>query len=543
MRRGVLLALCALAAGACDLLPVDPAAKAAVVPVQLEVLADPTGGFAAIAARVDHAHIVISGAKGWTRDTTITVAIGEGAAHLSLVTGPDVTGPGSVRIDLLINRTVSFTGTGSLTLDGIRTSKVSVTVLPVIDGLLADTTTTQLDAIGATARLPIVFAKVPAGGPTVGVRARWTSHDPGIATAKGDTMVQSVGNGVAVLEATYLNLSTTYPVTVRQVAAGVSGIAAPSAPLRMGETAALGIIGVDRLGAALQPGAFSVGWHSTPDSILHVDPYGGAFGGCPGVGTVTYDGVANSVQVIVSNVSAPGLDFLWTRTSNGVVRGDATGRYDDLGLVGGTVPTRAPGTNRIAYIKGGRDLMISDPGQPPRALAPGLISSWPEFSADGTWIYFDAISGSIGVRPYRVRPDGTGLQALTSESVGGKMPTTSPTGDRVAFVDQNNLMMLTIGSKPVAIPGAVRPQTPKWSPDGRWIAYVASNSSGIELISPDGASRLSIPGPQVSPGLAWSPDSQRVLAAGRRATIANVASLSMAELCWITDRNGVAWWR
>jgi Tol biopolymer transport system component len=96
-------------------------------------------------------------------------------------------------------------------------------------------------------------------------------------------------------------------------------------------------------------------------------------------------------------------------------------------------------------------------------------------------------------------------------------PALSPDGKQVAFVALNQLYVMTIGSKPVALTSdAFYKQEPAYSPDGKILAYV-SDKNGIENIYlHDMKSRDTTGDRQISPSNsaqimpAWSPDAKSI---------------------------------
>src|SRR5687767_473046 len=52
---------------------------------------------------------------------------------------------------------------------------------------------------------------------------------------------------------------------------------------------------------------------------------------------------------------------------------------------------------------------------------------------------------------------------------------------------------------------------PKWSPDGKWIAFSFPKSNGIGLVRPDGSGRRTLTSdPGSGYRFAWSPDATRI---------------------------------
>jgi Tol biopolymer transport system component len=143
-----------------------------------------------------------------------------------------------------------------------------------------------------------------------------------------------------------------------------------------------------------------------------------------------------------------------------------------------------------------------------------------------------------------IKPDGTDAHPLTINSTRGHAPVLSPDGARFAYINYSlatNEVMLEIDSMQgnAAISASVywgggvplfKLDTPAWSPDGGWLAFVAQpgGSSTTDLF------RVSLANPDVSnPNAlehltnddvieswpAWSPDSQQIVYAADRSMV------------------------
>lgn len=185
----------------------------------------------------------------------------------------------------------------------------------------------------------------------------------------------------------------------------------------------------------------------------------------------------------------------------------------------------------------------------------GLISeAWPQRSHDGEWIYFNG-QGSwqgfyVGNQVFRVRSDGTGLERV---DLGGTFTVSayaspSPDGTRLAFLTNRDftiggihvLDMTTGQSTALNIPAA----TPRWSPNGDLIAYVAlphgfgyldhhmmSGYGELWVVRPDGtgARRVTKTSHIFLPGLDWSPDGKYLIGTGQQGAAVTVVEVATGE--------------
>lgn len=160
---------------------------------------------------------------------------------------------------------------------------------------------------------------------------------------------------------------------------------------------------------------------------------------------------------------------------------------------------------------------------------------YPQYSPDGSWIYFSAsppivggvIPGGYGqLELWRVRPDGSSAERLYP---GGTYhnndfrPSVAPNGNRVVFLTNrvccggSSLMILDPGSGTVdtlrtAAGLTISGEGVRWSPvDNDLIAYV---STRIWLTSADGTTQRAVTpqGKAYGPEIDWSPDGRWIIA-------------------------------
>jgi Tol biopolymer transport system component len=135
-----------------------------------------------------------------------------------------------------------------------------------------------------------------------------------------------------------------------------------------------------------------------------------------------------------------------------------------------------------------------------------------------------------------IKPDGSGERQLTAGSARGHAPVLSPDSTQFAYVNYSpstGEVVLEIdnlqGSAPISASaywgGGVplfRLDTPAWSPDGRWIAFVAQPGGAattdlfrVSLASPDGSNPDALQhltdDDAIESWPAWSPDSQQIV--------------------------------
>jgi Tol biopolymer transport system component len=162
---------------------------------------------------------------------------------------------------------------------------------------------------------------------------------------------------------------------------------------------------------------------------------------------------------------------------------------------GAGTPIFSPRTDRVAFVRNvganGADLFTSAPdGRALRRLTTGRPWDIPvAWARGGSYLLF-ATDRDYPRPPavYAMRADGSG-----EHRVGfGREADFSPGAARVVFVGaRGGLWIARLNGHGLRrlVPGEIH--QPRWSPDGRWIAYTVTDggSSRVELVHPDGSER------------------------------------------------------
>jgi TolB protein len=118
-------------------------------------------------------------------------------------------------------------------------------------------------------------------------------------------------------------------------------------------------------------------------------------------------------------------------------------------------------------------------------LSQGYLDYNPVWSPDGQWIAFTSErNGSADL--YRMHPDGSGLEQLTSDPAYDDQAAFSPDGSRIVFVTTRaggtaNLWLLDLNTRRVTplTSGTGSDFRPAWSPDGQWIAFSSDRNNSL----------------------------------------------------------------
>jgi len=130
-----------------------------------------------------------------------------------------------------------------------------------------------------------------------------------------------------------------------------------------------------------------------------------------------------------------------------------------------------------------------DGSSPVQLTDPPIMAFQPRWSPDGTRIVF-ADGASFGhARIYTVSSEGGGLESLLPAANGDQAdPNWSADGKKVAFATGENsdsksdLRILDLASRQVmTVPGSTGMFSPRWSPDGRFIAALSYDSLSLRI--------------------------------------------------------------
>jgi len=136
----------------------------------------------------------------------------------------------------------------------------------------------------------------------------------------------------------------------------------------------------------------------------------------------------------------------------------------------------------------------------------------PKWSPDGKWLSFIS-NREARDRYFLVRPDGTQLRALSggATQLDERELVWSPDSQKVAFVERlpdsksRILVANAAGGEPVALTdGKQRDDAPAWSPDGKYLVFVAERQGDVDLwlMRADGSGQVRL---TMAQGADWLP--------------------------------------
>ena len=257
------------------------------------------------------------------------------------------------------------------------------------------------------------------------------------------------------------------------------------------------------------------------DSLVATTPDGVITGRTVGTSSVAIKGpnplladpgaivlVVPSARIVVEEGSPLGL---WLADADGTHRrllARVSGVFDSLFL--GTRPQWMPDHGSIVYANtehGHKVLDVVDTNgvvRPFFAQPPPNITdaAQPSVSADGEWLYFEAIDSRCSTTFYCLycaKIDGTAPELLGTPAAAGTSlhPSSSPDGSRVAiatgYLGTGGIHVFDLATRSLST-WSESGFSPAWSPDGSVIAYVADHGGSMPgaIVRPDGTGQTDL---------------------------------------------------
>jgi len=146
----------------------------------------------------------------------------------------------------------------------------------------------------------------------------------------------------------------------------------------------------------------------------------------------------------------------------------------------------SPDGGRIAYVAGNTAVRVLDlaRGTHTRLTSEDVDHYSPAWAPQGDWVaYFANKPGGTGGQIVRCRPSGLDPEALYSSAGPVRNLSWSPNGGSIAFEESENVFLLDVESRAARarIRTAAFEGEPRFSPDGRWLAYVSDESGRLEV--------------------------------------------------------------
>lgn len=156
----------------------------------------------------------------------------------------------------------------------------------------------------------------------------------------------------------------------------------------------------------------------------------------------------------------------------------------------------------------------------------------PRTGYDRAWVYFSGGSQTQISPLHRARPDGTGVEQITATAIvqhWGAAP--SPDGTQVAYVadvdgfeELEVVDLATREKRSLNLAGT----SPRWSPDGHRIAYIAAETRYLSVVKADGSGARALANSTTRFGadIDWSADGMYIVGSvdGGRLAIVDVAT-------------------
>ena len=215
--------------------------------------------------------------------------------------------------------------------------------------------------------------------------------------------------------------------------------------------------------------------------------------------------------------------FLVTQQRDSTLTADPTGSSQ-------TVPDRDGNRDADTTLRGGAD------GDGPSTTKAGATSSMATSTTAAVTarpIVYASLRSGPDSDIVSIRPDGTGLKALTSDGTEETDPALSPDGKKVLYVSDADgdteiyVMNIDGSGRKQLTDNSDDDEAPAWSPDGKKIAWASGPSTGLQIFVMDaaGANQDQVTGQVGKAGdPSWSPNGQQIaFTAYRTATNPEIA--------------------
>jgi len=295
MRSGGLIPglLAALAIGGCDDALTAPTSARSDLAFAIAVAGGPADAF----DRADRLLVRIVSDGVVVLDTVVTFESGGDDVRLRVrLPAESRNDRGDVQVEVRLGDQPLFRGEAAgVALSG-EDGPVSITLQPVVAGIVPPATATTINTIGGTARVTV--AAIMATGDTVpGVSITWTTLDPGIVTVASDGTVRAIAEGSGRIQASFGGVTAI--VTVRVQATVASVVVEPDdVVLPVGATQSFSVSVRDPGGTEIERVPILT---SSNTSIVSIVADGTATAHAVGTATIraTVEGVIGEAQVIV----------------------------------------------------------------------------------------------------------------------------------------------------------------------------------------------------------------------------------------------------
>jgi Tol biopolymer transport system component len=182
---------------------------------------------------------------------------------------------------------------------------------------------------------------------------------------------------------------------------------------------------------------------------------------------------------------------------------------------GATAGNSAPPRNGLIAVRGCDGITIVDPRTGTTRVVPRTEElGQPAWSPDATMLAATSWADESGDSVYTMKPDGSERSLVLRNASWASW---SPDGKQLVVVRASDLstslaVVNADGTDARLLDGTAEASSPKWSPDGKLIAFLDSNGR-VALITPEG-DPVPMPTKVEAAGVSWSPDSSKLAYVG-----------------------------